>query len=279
MTNVPTTIMLQLCVLSVACASVLASEPAGDQPTWPPSKQFGFERRNFTVDGHSAFVILPTEARKSMPWVWYAPTFVGKTQETSTPNFANEWISSRLLAQGIAVCGVDVGDSLGSAAGRAGFTRFYDYVVPTFGLATKAGLWAQSRGGLMLINWAVEHPGSVKCIGGTYPVCDLRSYPGLKAAAGAYGVTEEQLGASLAENNPIDRLAPLAAARVPIFCVHGDSDTVVPLDANSAELACRYAKLGGSIELKVAPGKGHDTSPDFFECQEMVDFFIRHLRQ
>ncbi len=48
------------------------------------------------------------------------------------------------------------------------------------GLATKACLLVRSRGGLMLYNWAVEHPSSVACVAGIYPVCNLDTYPGLK---------------------------------------------------------------------------------------------------
>jgi predicted esterase len=62
---------------------------------------------------------------------------------------------------------------------------------------------------------------------------------------------------------------------VPIFHIHGDRDTVVPLDANSGEVARRYAKLGGRMELRVAAGQGHNLWEGFFQCQELVDFVIR----
>ena len=60
--------------------------------------------------------------------------------------------------------------------------------------ATKACLLVRSRGGLMLYNWAVEHPSSVACVAGIYPVCNLDTYPGLKNASAAYGMTEENSG-------------------------------------------------------------------------------------
>jgi len=101
----------------------------------------------------------------------------------------------------------------------------------------------------MLYNWAVEHPASVACIAGIYPVCNLSSFPGIKRASGAYGLTEAQLAAQLAEHNPVDRLEPLAKARVPIFHFHGDSDTVAPLDQNSAAVAERYRHFGGDMTL------------------------------
>jgi hypothetical protein len=55
------------------------------------------------------------------------------------------------------------------------------------GLSKTPYLLARSRGGLMLYNWAFEHPLSVACVEGIYPVCNLSSYPGIKNACGAYG--------------------------------------------------------------------------------------------
>ena len=77
-----------------------------------------------------------------------------------------------------------MGESYGSPAGRKTFSEFHAHVVREHKLETKARLLAQSRGGLMLYNWAAENPEKVRCIAGIYPVCDLRSYPGLSKAAG-----------------------------------------------------------------------------------------------
>ena len=57
------------------------------------------------------------------------------------------------------------------------------------------------------------------------------------------------------KHNPIDRLAPLAKAKVPIFHIHGDMDRVVPLDKNSAIIKQRYDALGGRMTLEVVKGK------------------------
>ena len=126
----------------------------------------------------------------------------------------------------------------------------------------------------MLYNWAAENSASVACVAGIYPVCNLVSYPGIKRACGAYGMTEKNLAANLAEHNPIDRLAPPAKAKVPIFHIHGDSDKVVPLEKNSGELAKRYESLGGKMTLKVIKGQGHNMWSGWFQSQELVDFVI-----
>ncbi len=182
------------------------------------------------------------------------------------------------MNHGIAIAGVDLGESFGSPAGRAGFTALYEELTSQMGLAPRACLLAQSRGGLMHYNWAAENPGRVACVVGIYPVCNLRSWPGLAQAAPAYGMTEQVLSIHLAEHNPIDRLTPLAKAHVPILHLHGNVDTVVPLERNSAILAERYRQLGGNIQLMIVPGKGHQVCPEFFHSETLVDFVIAHAK-
>jgi hypothetical protein len=226
----------------------------------------------FSVNGHQAFILLPsTTPAANVPWVWYTPTLVGLM-----PDASNEWVFQRLLDNGIAVAGIDVGESYGSPAGRAIYSEFYTYATTEAHLASKTVLLSQSRGGLMAYNWAVENTDKVGAIAGIYPVCDLRSYPGLTKAAPAYGMTASQLADHLSENNPIDRLAPLAQADIPIYHTHGDSDTIVPLDANSQVVYDRYTALGGQMTLVVVPGKGHEEVPDFFQSTQLLDFMISH---
>ena len=82
----------------------------------------------------------------------------------------------QFLANGIAIAGVDVGESYGNPKGRAIYSSFYQELVETHGLAREVSLLARSRGGLMLYNWAAENPESVTCIAGIYPVCNLTDH-------------------------------------------------------------------------------------------------------
>ena len=263
-----------------ACALVLAgvnslifaaesqnSDPAAPTMDLPPQG-----KEVFSVDGHDAFLILPKrEAQGSKkPWVWYAPTFAKQL-----PCADEKWMFDRFLAAGIAVAGVDAGESYGSPKGCAVFTALYKELVGR-GFSKKPCLLARSRGGLMLYNWSAENPWSVACIAGIYPVGDLESYPGLAKACGAYEMTEQELKAKLSDNNPIDRLENLAAAHVPIFHIHGDSDGLVPLEQNSGELVKRYRLLGGEATLMVSENQGHSLWEGFFQSQELVDFIIQH---
>ena len=228
------------------------------------------ERKKLEVAGHEAFILPPgaQDARDNKPWVWYAPTLIGRH-----PNKTEQWMVDRLHAKGIAMAGIDVGESMGNPAGRAVYQKFYEHMVE-LGYSKTPVLLGRSRGGLMLYNWAVEHPDCVAGVAGIYPVCNLLSYPGLNRAAEAYKMTPQQLQDEIEKHNPIDRLEPLARQKVPIFHIHGDSDTVVPYNKNTGLLAERYKALGGPIEFELIEGGGHDMKRHWFESQPLTDFMI-----
>jgi pimeloyl-ACP methyl ester carboxylesterase len=184
----------------------------------------------------------------------------------------------RFTKAGMAIAGIDVGESYGSPAGRELFTAFHAELTRARGYSAKPVLLGRSRGGLMLLTWAANHPEKVGAFAGIYPVCNLESYPGLDRAAPAYQLTPAALAAQLTAHNPVDRLAPLAAARIPLFAIHGDRDTLVPLDTNSALLKSRYTALGGDMKLIIATGQGHNLWPGFFENPALLAFLLAHAR-
>lgn len=256
------------CVLLWFCgmgaAVVLAQSPG-------PEKQLPMTGETFVVGGRPAFLIsgrvgLP---RSGKSWVWYAPTLPG------LPGAEERWMFRQFQDAGIAIAGIDAGESYGSPAGNRVFDDLHAEMVKR-GYSAKPVLLGRSRGGLMTLSWAAMHPERVSAFAGIYPVCSLSSYPGLQRASGAFGISAEELGERLAEFNPVDRLGPLAKAGVPMFAIHGDVDAVVPLEANSGLAADRYRVAGGEFQLVVPRGQGHNMWSGFFECQELVDFVLRH---
>ena len=248
---------------------LLAAAPQDALKLQEESDAFGGRRIALTFNERPGFVIVPKGDAPATPisWVWYAPTF-----KNQYPNARHTFLLERALKAGMGVAGIDVGESYGSPEGTRLYAGFHDAIVAKFKLSPKAVLLPQSRGGLMLYNWAAFHPDQVARIAGIYTVCDLRSWPGLDKACGAYKLTAEQLSKELPRHNPIELLAPLAKAGVPILHLHGDKDTVVPLDKNSGELARRYKALGGSMELVVVPGKGHEDVDEFFTSERFAAF-------
>jgi pimeloyl-ACP methyl ester carboxylesterase len=236
-----------------------------------PPKELPLPGEAFLVEGHAAFLIsakqLPESGEK--PWVWYAPTL------PNLPAAEERWMFEQFQKAGIAIAGMDVGESYGSPAGRKLFTAFYTEMIRR-GFAAKPVMLGRSRGGLMTLSWAAENVDKIAAWAGIYPVSNLESYPGLAQAAGAYGYQPDEMKVHLKEHNPIDRLATLAKASVPLFAIHGDADEVVPLEANSRLLDERYRALGGKMKLIVAPTQGHNMWNGFFQCSELVDFVKSH---
>jgi pimeloyl-ACP methyl ester carboxylesterase len=161
---------------------------------------------------------------------------------------------------------VDVQNMYGAPVAMGHMDEFYAHVTGAFGLAAQCVLEGFSRGALYALNWALRRPAAVACIYLDAPVCDFKSWPGGKGkAAGSpedwtrlkrvYGFTEEQaLSFSL---NPVDSLAPLAAAGIPIVAVYGDADVDLPPEENILLLESRYKALGGDISVFVKAGVGH----------------------
>jgi hypothetical protein len=233
---------------------------------------FGTKRDDVHLADCDMFFLHPRKpaANGAKPWAWYAPT-IG-----NHPGKANEWLISRLLDSGFTIVGAYVGETYSNPKSREQFTALYERATKHYGLDNKVCLIAQSRGGLNHYNFAADHPQWVRCIAGIYTVCDMQSYPGLEKAAPAYGLSADELKQQISKHNPLARLAPLAEAKIPILHVHGDSDKIVPLEANSAALIEQYRKLGGSAELEVVPGEGHNFHPAFFESEKMLNFLIKH---
>ena len=227
------------------------------------------------VAGHTGFLALPEGVKigRKTPWLWYCPS------DYNLPGKLEQWMISKCLANGIAVAGINLKGDFGTPGGRAIQTAFYKELTRKHGLTKKACMLARSYGGLQMYNWAAEHPDSVACLAGIYPVCNMASYPGLKSASRKYKMSQEQLLKELKAHNPIDRLAPLARWKVPIYHNTGDVDKLVPGKDNSFLLAKRYKALGGDITVTVFKGQGHNYWPGFFEDKAMAAFIIKHAKR
>lgn len=232
---------------------------------------------NFTVAGRPAFLYLPPPEKRTspQPWIFYAPTLA------PYPDNAERWMHEQFTAAGIAVAGVDVGEAYGSPKSHATFDALYRELTEKRGFGAKPCLFGRSRGGLWTSSWAIANPSRVVGLIGIYPVYDFHTYPGLQRAAPAYELTIEQMTARAAEFNPIERIAVLAKAKVPVALIHGDVDKVVPLKENSAELVRRYQAEGAGdlVKLIILEGQGHNFFEGFFRSQPLVDFAIARAKE
>lgn len=233
----------------------------------------GYERRDFVVEGRACLLIAPKEAAPGKPWIWRTEFFGHEPQGDLA-----------LLAKGFHVAYMDVQNMYGAPAALDLMDKYYEHLTATRGLGKKPALEGFSRGGLFALNWAARRPERVACIYNDAPVCDFKSWPGGKGKGKGskgdwanvlkvYGLTEEQ--ALAYKLNPVDNLAPLAKAKIPLLHICGDADDVVPLDENTRVVETRYKELGGDITVIVKPGVGHHPH-SLKDPAPIVEFVLKH---
>jgi lysophospholipase L1-like esterase/pimeloyl-ACP methyl ester carboxylesterase len=230
-----------------------------------------FDQYDFPFNGTDCKVVVPKKPRNGNPWVWRARFWGHEPQ-----------LDIAMLERGYYVVYCDVAHLFGNAEAVQRWNAFYDYLRLEHLFDDRPVLEGMSRGGLIVYNWASANPEKVKAIYGDAPVMDFKSWPGGKGAGegsaekwknclDAYGLTEKQ--ALIYNKNPVDNLAPLAKAGVPIIHVVGDADETVPVAENTAIAETRYKKMGGVFEVIHKPNVGHhphslkDPSP-------IVDFIV-----
>ncbi|WP_233216518.1 alpha/beta hydrolase family protein [Blastopirellula marina] len=245
---------------------------------WPGKKSdwHGYERFDFSIDDRPAYVVVPQQAAAGNPWVWRA----------RFPGFHAE-ADLLLLKRGFHVAYINTDNMFGSERAMKHWDKFYDALTEK-GLSRKVALEGVSRGGLFVYGWASRHPERVACIYADTPVCDIKSWPkGAGAGVGSqgswdvllkeYGLNNEE--ALKYDRNPIDILAPIAEAKIPVLHIVSLNDQVVPPQENTFILAERYRKLGGEIEImEVQEGteksQGHHfTHPN---PQKVADFIEQY---
>lgn len=233
----------------------------------------GYEQRSFQVNGRECLLIVPKAAAPGKPWIWRTEFFGHQPQADLA-----------LLALGFHVAYMDVQNMYGAPVALDLMDQFYTHLVQARGLAPKTVLEGFSRGGLFALNWAARNPTRVACIYNDAPVCDFKSWPGGKGKSkgspadwqrclAVYGLTEAQ--ALEYPLNPVDNLAPLARARVPLLHVCGDADDAVPMEENTNIVEQRYKALGGEITVIAKPGVGHHPH-SLEDPAPIVAFVLQH---
>lgn len=245
-------------------------------PKFPGAPQdfHGFEMYDLLVDGCKGHVVQPDRPLPGRHWVWrtmFWDAFPG--------------MDIAFLKAGFYVAYMEVGNTFGCPDAMKHFDVFYAHMTKEYGFSTKVALEGLSRGGLYAYRWAYVNTDKICCIYGDAPVCDMKSWPGGKGkgkgsphdwqeAIAAYHFADEQEMMRFA-GNPIDILAPIAAAHIPIIHVCGDQDSIVPKEENTDIVRKRYMALGGEFALIVKQGCDHhphglkDPSP-------VVDFVLTH---
>jgi len=240
------------------------------------SSWHGFQQQCFVVDGRNCLLVVPAVVAPGRPWIWRTEFFGHEPQADLV-----------LLTNGFHVAYMDVQNLYGAPVALDHMDCFYDHLTGKFQLSPKAVLEGFSRGGLFAYNWAARHPERVACLYVDAPVCDFKSWPaGWGKGRGSkgdwekckqvYGLTDDEQARAY-KLNPVDNLAPLAQAHVPILSVCGDADDVVPMPENTLLVQQRYEKLGGEIKVITKPGVGHHPH-SLKDPAPIVEFVLQHTR-
>ncbi len=262
-------------ILSVAVLLIWTTAPSADDCTFIGKKgdYHGYRSIDFDIEGRLCRVVCPEVVAPGKPWVWRA-RFWGHEPQTDIA----------LLGEGFHVAYTEVGGLFGNDVAVAQWNALYTLLTEKHGLGKRPAIEAMSRGGLIAYNYAAAYPDHVSCIYGDAPVCDIKSWPGgLGDGVGSKGDWAKCLQVfGLDEKtvldfkgNPIDKLAPLAAAKIPLLNICGTADKVVPMKENTAVLAERYRALGGSITIIEKEGVGHHPH-SLKDPKPIVDFILEH---
>jgi len=225
----------------------------GDAAPWTGKKSQwnGHDRFDFTVAGRPCHVVVPKRPAPGRPWVWRA----------RFPNYHTQ-VDLLLLGRGFHVAHMNTGGMFGSDRALKDWDAFYRRMTGVHALSRRVALEAVSRGGLFAYRWAARHPGRVACIYGDVPVLDIKSWPlGQGKGVGHaqtwqqllkhYGLTHAQ--ALKYKGNPLDNLAPLAGANIPLYHVVSLNDRIVPARENTLLGQKLYRRLGGEITVETIP--------------------------
>ena len=231
----------------------------------------GFRRMDFTFAGHNGVVIFPKEAKADKPWVWRAE-FLG----------AFDSVDTELLRRGWHLVYYGVSNMFGNPESVGMMKRFYNFIVPEFGLSPKCDIFGFSRGGLYAFNFTCAYPDCVSVLYLDAPVLDMRDWPCDDRYAGSfdylecpkqYHMTREEFFASRV--HPADRFDELLGTGVPVVLVAGDSDTVVLFRRNGSRLGGFLSAHGFDYLEIVKPGCDHH--PHSIEDPTPVaDFIASH---
>jgi lysophospholipase L1-like esterase len=234
----------------------------------------GYAKHELTIAGKPVTVVAPKTATAGRPWVWHGEFFGHKP----APDIA-------LLGKGFHIVYMKINDMLGCPDAVKLWNECYAELTSSYALSRKPALVGLSRGGLYCYNWATSNPDKVSCLYGDAPVCDFKSWPGGKGKGKGdprnWGLVlklwgfQDETEALAYLGNPVDSLAPLAKAGVPLLHVFGDADDVVPWDENTGLIESRYKALGGSITMIRKPGVGHHPH-GLEDSTPIIEFIAKH---
>lgn len=226
---------------------------------------FNGQRTIFDFDGYEAWVVEPpagTPVAAGTPWTWTMQWKTAFVPRTSVP---------RLLAQGYHHVTIDTFVNHMDEKGLAVSKKFQDYLVQELGFAPQARLIGMSWGGFFSIRYASIYPENVAKIYLDAPLLNFDHFVGVPE----HWAKRAPVNCCWTDNPemPINRVAPIVKAGIPILLLYGGKDTVVPPSHNCEIFIPRFKAAGGTIT--VVNRGSYEHHPHGVEESEdtIIDFF------
>lgn len=245
------------------------------------SKMLGYDKTVFECAGCEAWIVEPAKPAAGNPWVWcmeWPTAFQDRTAVKELLAAGYRWVTFN-PSGARHIRGRGAGNQNDEMVEKR--RQFHDFLVSTLGLEKRACLIGMSWGGFYSVRYASIHPDRVKAMYLDAPLLDFSTLHSFKRGYWKHlkqfypDVSASYCGA----DDPMQpvhpsRAATIAKAKIPILCVYGGADKVVPDVSNCIRFAKEFEKAGGHIRMWRDNKRGHH--PHGLEPNEanvIVNFF------
>lgn len=289
----------KICVtflLGLWCSAVLAG-PDADKIKLGVSRfkqdQFqGCDRLVFDFEGCEAWVVEPKNPAPDSRWVWcmeWPTAFQDRTGVKELLAAGYRWVAFNPAYVGILDLShrnMPPGNQSDKMIEKR--SRFHDYLVKTLGLVSKCGLIGMSWGGFYSVRYASIRPQDVCAIYLDAPLLDFSTLAGYRRIDKGTGKMTGEFEKLLSyydfatadyvgSDDPfqsVNRAEPIARAKIPVLCIYGGKDDVVPPEKNILRFADAFERAGGHLKLwRDSCRNHHPHGLEKDEQQIFVNFF------
>ena len=240
-------------------AEVLARRIAEDHKVLSVEDWHGGRRIEFDFNGYNAWLVAPpkgTPVAEGRPWTWtmqWREAFVDRTG------------ASEMLRRGWHHAAIDTYmhrmDSTGLEVNRA----FQRYLVERLGLKARASLIGMSWGGFFSVRYAATY---ADCVDRIYLDAPLLTFHGHRGDLAPDTWAERVCGGSEWRSGPqgkswesdprmpVNMVAPIAEARIPVLLLYGGQDQSVKPGLNAELFSARMRAAHGVLHVGVNDAEG-----------------------
>ena len=222
---------------------------------------YGGRRIEFDFGGYNAWLVCPaagTKVAEGRPWTWTMQWRTAYVERTG---------ASEMLRRGWHHAAIDTFKHRMDAKGLEVNQAFQRYLVDELGLKPKTALIGMSWGGFFSVRYAATYPDCVDRIYLDAPLLNFHEFiPNFAPTEQAKRIGGDGAdwgkgpldGKSWADDPrmPVNMVAPIAKARIPVLLLYGGQDQTVRPELNSELFISRMRALGGLVQVGMDDAEG-----------------------